>query len=232
MCTETFCLESHFRSELLAEAREGNQEAFASLVRPYVQSLYQRALRFTGNHADAEEIRQEALLRAFSKLGQFDGGTAQGADEFRAWVARITSNAAIDVLRQRRDGRIFSYEDAGGGHECEWITQVATPAADPEVQYAQKEARGMLADAIEVLPADLRVVCLLRDVMQHSTQEVAARLGISSVAVRLRLFRAHGKLRESMRNTRERKRASVNDGRRKSAQRARFCAVAEGCWGD
>jgi RNA polymerase sigma-70 factor (ECF subfamily) len=182
----------------LAAARRGCPDAFAELVRPFAHALYRRALRFTGNPDDAEEIRQEALLRAFSRLNQFHGSHSGDGAEFRAWTGKIASNLSIDLLRQRHASRIFHIEEPRSDQETDWISRVESPCADPEEIYARKETRLRLAEAIQQLPPDLRRVCVLRDVFQYSTREVARRVGISNVAVRLRLFRAHALLRDCL----------------------------------
>ncbi|MGC0771967.1 MAG: sigma-70 family RNA polymerase sigma factor [Candidatus Acidiferrum sp.] len=183
----------------LANARLGDGEAFAEMVQPYSQGLYRRALRMTGNAADAEDARQEALLKAFSRLSQFAGQQDEGKDCLHAWVSRITTNASIDLIRQRREGKHVSLEEPGATPEETLGTRLASRADNPEERYARRELRDLIAGAIACLEPDLRQICLLRDVLQYSTHEVAARLGISTVAVRLRLFRAHRRLREAMR---------------------------------
>ena len=183
---------------LISRARRGDREAFTEMVSPYVPTLLQRARRVTGNVADAEDVRQETLLKAWSRLDQFSGNCEESTDDFRAWLARIAGNTSIDTLRQRRDGRHLSLEEPRGNSEESFATLLATQTADPEEQCARREMGRMLADAILQLPADLRQACLLRDVMHYSTQEVADRLSISVVAVRLRLFRARRRLREKM----------------------------------
>ena len=191
-------LRSHPRTTLISRARRGDREAFTEMVSPYVPTLLQRARRVTGNVADAEDVRQETLLKAWSRLDQFSGTCDDNTDEFRAWLARIAGNTSIDTLRQRRDGKHLSLEEPRGSSEESLATLLATPTADPEEQCARREMGRKLADAILQLPADLRQACLLRDVMHYSTQEVADRLSISVVAVRLRLFRARRRLREKM----------------------------------
>jgi RNA polymerase sigma-70 factor (ECF subfamily) len=190
-------LERGTGSSLLARARRGNAEAFAEMVSPYVPTLYRRARRRTGNPTDAEDVSQEALLKAWSRLEQFSGKD-ENADDFRAWVSRIGANASIDVLRQRRDGKMVSLEERRGPTEETLGSGIAADEDNPEERCARREMGRVLADAIVQLPGDLRQACLLRDVMQYSTQEVAERLGISIVAVRLRLFRAHRRLREKL----------------------------------
>jgi RNA polymerase sigma-70 factor, ECF subfamily len=191
-------LRSHPRPTLISRARRGDREAFSEMVSPFVPTLLQRARRVTGNVADAEDVRQETLLKAWSRLDQFSGNCDDNTDDFRAWLARIAGNTSIDTLRQRRDGKHLSLEEPRGNSEESLASLLEAKSADPEEQCARREMGRMLADAILQLPADLRQACLLRDVMHYSTQEVADRLSISVVAVRLRLFRARRRLREKM----------------------------------
>src|SRR5262249_51841885 len=190
------------KPSLLVKARQGNREAFAELVTPHMPTIYQRARRLTGNASDAEDVSQEALLKAWSRLGQFSGTQDDNSDDFRAWLGRIAGNTSIDVLRQRRDGKILSLDERRNGSDEETLgSGIPARSENPEEQYARRQISRTLAEAIRQLPRDLRQACLLRDVMQYSTQEVADRLGISVVAVRLRLFRAHRRLRENLQNT-------------------------------
>jgi RNA polymerase sigma-70 factor (ECF subfamily) len=183
---------------LLLRARNGDREAFAEMVSPFVPTMTQRARRLTGNTADAEDVSQEALLKAWSRLEQFSGNQDENADDFRAWLARIAGNTSIDVLRQRRDGKLLSLEEPRGSAEDTLGTGIAARDDNPEERCARREMGRMLAEAIRQLPADLRKACLLRDVMHYSSQEVADRLQISVVAVRLRVFRARRRLREKL----------------------------------
>jgi RNA polymerase sigma-70 factor, ECF subfamily len=197
-CT-TLCLETIDPSALLAEARLGNREAFATLVLPYAPRLYRRALRLTGNPADAEDARQDALMKALTRIDQFSGKQREFHNDLNAWVTRIASNASIDLLRQRRDSKHVPLENSDFEAGENFAGHLSAHGATPEESYARREMRSLLARAITQLPSDLRQVCLLRDVLQYSTQEVADRLGISSVAVRLRLFRAHRRLHDELR---------------------------------
>src|ERR1700720_790017 len=186
------------RTSLLAQARKGNPEAFAEMVSPYLPALYRRARGLTGNAADAQDVSQEAVLKAWSRLEQFAGKQDDSIDDFRAWISRIAANTSIDLLRQRRDGKITSLDQRKGESEETLGSGIASEQQDPEERCARREMGRMLAKAIVQLPPDLRQACLLRDVLHYSTQEVASRLGISVVAVRLRLFRAHRRLREKL----------------------------------
>jgi RNA polymerase sigma-70 factor (ECF subfamily) len=197
------------RSALLRSARDGNRAALAELVMPYASGLYRSGLRLTGNVYDAEDVRQETLLKTLSRLDQFAGTQTATRDDLHAWVSRIAANASIDVIRRRREGKIFSIDQAGDSDES-FAARIPSKQANPEQGFLRQESRRQLASAISNLPPDLRQVCLLLDVLQYSTQEVAHRLGISNVAVRLRLFRAHRRLREKL---------SEKSGRTAPAQR-------------
>jgi RNA polymerase sigma-70 factor, ECF subfamily len=200
------------KQRILADARRGDGEAFAEMVLPYGPGLYRRALRLTGNPADAEDARQEALLKAFSRLNQFAGQQDEGKDDLHAWVSRITTNASIDLIRQRREGKYVSLEEPGIAPEDTLGSRLPARSDNPEERYARREQRVLIAGAIARLAPDLRQICLLRDVLQYSTHEVAARLGISTVAVRLRLFRAHRRLREDLRDrVRHKQRRSTSE---------------------
>ena len=168
------------------------------MVSPCLPTLYRRARRVTGNTADAQDVSQEAVLKAWSRLEQFAGKQDESIDDFRAWISRIAANSSIDLLRQRRDGKITSLDQHKSESEETLGSGIASAQHDPEERCAKRELGRRLAQAIAQLPPDLRQACLLRDVLHYSTQEVSDRLGISAVAVRLRLFRAHRRLREKL----------------------------------
>lgn len=203
MCTSTTSTPTLTQSQpdgtqdALTAARLGDRDAFAALITPHVPRLQRLARRFTRSAEDAEDVCQESLLKAFTKLDRFSG-TQVGMTEFRAWLMRITANCAIDFLRRKQPYRFIpldqcsqvpskSHEASGGG----W-------GENPESSFTRQEQFGAVVDAITTLPAELRIVCLLRNISELSTKEVASHLGISSIAVRLRLFRAHGQLRKSL----------------------------------
>ncbi len=146
------------------------------------------------------------------------------------------------MLRKRRDGKLFSLEEPSGAGEETLGSNITAREDNPEERFARREMRKLMADAITQLAPDLRQVCLLRDVLQFSTQEVAERLGISALAVRLRLFRAHRRLREllsiALKPAKQQARAAaaMQDARReverKREQRVPLSAFAEYACGD
>jgi RNA polymerase sigma-70 factor (ECF subfamily) len=198
MCSTSLFLDSPNRAALLQRARSGDRESLAKLILPYASGMYLGALRLTRNPADAEDVRQEALLKAMSRLEQFAGTHEENRDDLHAWVSRITANASIDVIRKRRDGKLFSLQQPNGESEETLGSNIAAREDNPEERFARREMRSLISHAITQLAPELRQVCLLRDVLQYSTQEVAERLSISALAVRLRLFRAHRGLRDKL----------------------------------
>ena len=183
---------------LLREARGGDRDALARLIMPHAPALYRSALRLTRNPADAEDVQQESITKAIFRLEQFAGAQGEAPGNLQAWVSRIGVNASIDVIRKRREGRVRSLEERNAWSEETLGERIEASQDNPEERFARREMRKLFADAIARLAPDLRQACLLRDVLQYTTQEVADRLGISTMAVRLRLFRAHRKLREML----------------------------------
>lgn len=200
MATISLGIEAVTRPALLLQAQRGNRDSLAKLILPYAAGLYRGALRFTRNPADAEDACQDAFLKVIRGLEQFTGAGKRDEkrDDLHAWVSRIGTNTAIDIIRKRRDGRMVSFEEPTGIGEETVGSGIATGRQNPEESFARLEMRRRMANAIKRLSPDLRRVCLLRDVLGYSTQEVADRLGISSLTVRLRLFRARRRLREKL----------------------------------
>jgi RNA polymerase sigma factor (sigma-70 family) len=196
MCTMTTSqqLQPNWTQISLAAARRGDREAFASLVSPHALKLQRLAHRLTRSAEDAEDVCQESLLRAFTKLDQFDG-TKTEIHEFCAWLTRITRNCAIDFLRRKKSNPCVPLEEC---HENATRFEAGKTlwGESPETTYTRTEQLGIIREAIATLSPELRMVCLFRNLGELSGKEVAARLGISTLAVRLRLFRAHGQVRK------------------------------------
>src|SRR5713226_5836316 len=173
MCSTSVFLDAPARSALLAQARKGDRESLARLILPYAPAMYLGALRLTRNPADAEDVRQESFLKAMTRLGQFVGTPGENRDDLHAWVSRIAANASIDVIRKRRDRKVFSLEEPNGTGDETLGSNVTACEDNPEERFARRETRTFMAEAITQLAPDLRQACLLRDVLQYSTLEVA-----------------------------------------------------------
>jgi len=179
--------------ELVARAREGDTEAFGELVRRYERRIYRLARNITQNQEDAEDVLQEAFLKAYSKLDSFEGNS-----KFYTWLVRIAVNEALMKLRKRKSDRTVSLDDGIDTGEEIVVREVAVWGEDPEQKYSQQELRALLDEAIASLRPIFRTVFVLRDVEQLSTEETAAILGLSVPAVKSRLLRARLQLREKL----------------------------------
>jgi RNA polymerase sigma-70 factor, ECF subfamily len=177
---------------LVAEARAGNAESFATLINQYDRHIYRLALNMTGNQEDAEDVLQDSFLKAYSHLGQF-----QGDSRFYTWLVRIAVNEALMKLRKRRGASWVSLDEPAETDDRSLMPREIEDWADnPEQSYAKTELQGILTQAIEKLEPQFRTVFVLRDLEEFSTEETAKMLGLSVPAVKSRLLRARLKLRE------------------------------------
>ncbi|MDX1982490.1 MAG: RNA polymerase sigma factor [Bryobacteraceae bacterium] len=179
---------------LVARAREGDAEAFSELVHRYERKIYRLARHITNSDEDAEDVLQEAFLKAYSHLDGF-----QGQSKFYTWIVRIAVNEALMKLRKRKSDRTVSLDEpSGDGMEEPVLREIAVWEGNPEQKYSQEELRSILDSAIQNLKPTFRTVFLLRDVDELSTEETAEALGLSIPAVKSRLLRARLELRERL----------------------------------
>lgn len=178
---------------LVNQARGGDVQAFEKLVRQYDRQVFRIAQHITQNREDAEDVVQDAFLKAYEKLDQF-----QGNSKFYTWLVRITVNEALMRLRKRRTGRMVSIDEDVETDEGSMPRDLADWSPDPEALYGQSEMAEILRKTIQGLPPGFRVVFVLRDVEGLSTEETAETLGLSVPAVKSRLLRARLQLRERL----------------------------------
>jgi len=180
-------------SALVAEAKAGSYEAFDALVNRYEQKIYRLGLNITGNAEDAEDVLQEAFLKAFQKLPTF-----REDSRFYTWLVRIAVNEGLMKLRKRRSDKSVPMDDTVNDEGEVMPREFADWKPNPEQQLTQAELREILQKAIASLPPILRVVFSLRDVEHLSTEETAEALDLTVPAVKARLFRARLRLREEL----------------------------------
>jgi RNA polymerase sigma-70 factor, ECF subfamily len=181
---------------LVNEAKAGDYSAFEELVNRYEKKIYRLGMNITGNQEDAEDVLQEAFLKAFEHLADF-----REDSRFYTWIVRIAVNQALMKLRKRRTSREVSMEDSEGENGEAIVQDFADWKPNPEQQYAQAEIEGILQQAVGGLPPGFRTVFYLRDVEGLSTEETADMLNLSVGAVKARLFRARLRLRDELSKT-------------------------------
>lgn len=179
--------------ELVSRAQAGDNEAFASLVERYQNKIYRLAKNITQNNEDAEDVLQEAFLKAYSHLDSF-----QRNAKFYTWIVRIAVNEALMKLRKRKSDRTVPLDEPVDTGEETVNREIAVWDDNPEQRYSNEEMQQILNEAVESLKPDFRAVFALRDIEEMSTEETAEALGISVPAVKSRLLRARLALREKL----------------------------------
>jgi len=171
-------------ADLLGKARGGNLFAFEEIVRRYQRRVYAVAFRIVRRHDVADDVTQEAFIRAHQALGSFDLSRP-----FGPWICRIAANLAINHVRSPESRE----EPLPEGHAEE-------PSADPgpESGVLEREGREVLRRAVAGLPGEQRAVFVLRVYEELSYREIAEALDLSMGTVMSRLSRAREKLRQAL----------------------------------
>jgi RNA polymerase sigma-70 factor (ECF subfamily) len=177
--------------ELIAQVQHGQTGLFYELVRPYERRVYAAALAILRNPTDAEDVAQEAMLKALANIRQF-----RAEARFSTWLIQITVNEALMRRRKDRTRMTEGIED----HRDEEGEYAPRDFADwreiPSEALERKEVRQKLAEALASLDRKYREVFVLRDMEQLNIQETAEALGISVASVKTRLLRARLMLRD------------------------------------
>jgi RNA polymerase sigma-70 factor (ECF subfamily) len=174
--------------ELVEQARTGNPDAFRALVDRHSRTLFHTAYRLTGNEQNAEDIVQEALLKAFRKLDKFDRRA-----EFGTWLYRITVNTAMDLMRKEK--RRTAKAPMEGGLEME--TFASTEPAPDRVALSGETGRAVARVLAGLSPLE-RSAFVLRHFEGRTTAEICQTLGIRTGATKQAVFRAVRKLRTAL----------------------------------
>jgi len=180
--------------ELVQQVKQGQVEQFNELVNRHARKVFRLTQHITGNREDAEDALQEAFLKAYSRLPQF-----QGDSQFYTWLVRIAVNESLMKLRKRRVGGFSASLDDPIETEDDFLPrEIAAWDENPEQKYARQELQEILDRAVSSLPPIFRTVLVLRDLEQLSTEEAAEALNLSVPAVKSRLLRARLQLREKL----------------------------------
>ena len=181
----TLLQECHHLSDedVVARVRAGERSLFEIIMRRYNQRIYRAVRAITGNDGEAEDVMQDAYVRAYAHLDQFAGRAS-----FATWLTRI---AVHEALARRRQGKRFvDLDDA--------IPTLAFPGRGPEQRATDRELGAALQEAIDELPPGFRAVFVLREAEGLSTAETADSLGIPPETVKTRLHRARSLLRHRL----------------------------------
>ncbi len=177
---------------LVEAAKRGHSPAFGTLCQRYARQLFRATHRITRNREDSEDAVQDALMRAFVHLRDFDGRSS-----FSTWLTRIAINSALMILRKKRtslEAVTIGADDFGADGPA---YEVMDRAPNPERQYAQSEEQRILKKAIRGLRPSLREVVEAQQLQERSMRETARAMCISVAAAKGRLFHAKVALRRS-----------------------------------
>ena len=177
---------------LVQASRQGDLESFNLLVERYQRQVYNVALRMLRDSSTAEEVTQDTFLSAYRNIHSYRGSI------FRAWLFRITTNAARDALRRRARRPATSLDTYLEGETTP--RDIPDPSSGPEDVALQHERQRVLGDLLMELPPDQRAVLVLSDVQGLSYEEIARSTGEALGTVKSRLSRARMRLRELLRN--------------------------------
>lgn len=172
--------------DLIVKAKAGDRAAFDELVKATYQKVHGLALRLTGSEHDADDVVQDAYVRAFRSLGKFRGDA-----RFSTWLHRITANSASTFMGRRQRHRHDDIDD---------VIDLADHREenDPEFSLQNGAVSQRLRRALDNLPERLRNVVVLRDVHGMSHREIAEELDITEAAAKVRLHRARARLRDGL----------------------------------
>lgn len=167
---------------------KGDANAFEHLVHAYEKTVYNLALRTLGNREDAEDVTQEAFLKAYRSLDSF-----RGDSKFSVWLYRIVSNLCLDLLRsrQRKPTQSLTVEDDDG--EIGEL-EISDEHFSPEKLLDRKLTRESVQRGLSALPDDARQILLLRELQGMSYEEIGQALDLEPGTVKSRIFRARKRL--------------------------------------
>ncbi|MBV9401699.1 MAG: sigma-70 family RNA polymerase sigma factor [Bryobacterales bacterium] len=172
--------------DLIDDALQGRTEAFADLVQPHLSALTRLARLRLRSEAEAEDIVQQAVLRAFRHLPQF-----RREASFKTWLCAITFHEVSQLHRGKSTNMRPLYEARA--------SRIPDPSSDPEAQCQQRQAAERLHQALTRLPEKYRSVIQLRDLRELSIAETARSLSVTAAVVKIRHHRARKLLVRSLR---------------------------------
>ncbi|MEZ5083608.1 MAG: sigma-70 family RNA polymerase sigma factor [Bacteroidales bacterium] len=178
---------------------DGDQKAYAELMKNYRDSLYFMLLKMTNNPHDAEDLTIEAFGKAFKKLHQYTPDYA-----FSTWLFKIASNNCIDFIRKKKKYTFSidaNYDDNETGTEM--AGKIPSPTLDPEEELVKKQKIKLMHEVVEKLKPHYRTLIELRYFKEYSYDEIATELNLPLGTVKAQLFRAREFLYQILKNSKE-----------------------------
>ena len=173
---------------IIRRVQHGDIDAFELLVAAYEKNVFNVALQMVGNREDAQDMAQEAFLKAYNSLDSF-----RGDSKFSSWLYRIVSNVCLDFKRRqsRRPSSSLTVED-DEGETLE--LDIADESQSPEALLERKLTREAVRRGLQKLPDEQRQILLLREIQGMSYEEIGEAMGLEEGTVKSRIFRARKKL--------------------------------------
>jgi RNA polymerase sigma factor (sigma-70 family) len=202
-------------AQLVATAQHGEPAAYAELCMRHREMVFRTVLKIIGNVDDAEDVLQDAWMRAFIHIRSFDGRAS-----FSTWMTRIAINSALSVLRKRRKQKEFSLDDAVDPDNPR-LMQMRELSSNPEERCIETERQRLVRQAIRRLPSKLRDAIEIRESHDGSMHELAMVAGVSVPTLKSRLLRARLRLREPLRRALKEHVLGTSPGGRRDSNPAR-----------
>tara|TARA_B100000900_G_scaffold399128_1_gene401300 strand:+ start:47 stop:631 length:585 start_codon:yes stop_codon:yes gene_type:complete len=170
-------------SELVKKSQLGEKAAFEQLVLRHQELVFSLAYKLTGNREMANDVAQESFIRAWKAIEKFRGDST-----FSTWIYRITVNTAWTLRKKAKKHNTLNIDDT-------YEPIVIDEKKDPELVAINSDLSSVLVNALDKLPLDQRIIVELKNIEGRSHKEIADYLDISVTAAKVRLHRAHQKLR-------------------------------------
>lgn len=180
---------------LVEQSRNGNVDAFEELIKDYKKSAFNIALRVLRNVEDAEDASQEALIKVYKNIQNFNMQST-----FKVWMYRIVVNTCLDFKRKKIINAVSIDEniDLGGNNEIH--REIADDSANPDVLVEKNFNNKLVNDAVNKLDDEYKTIIVLRDIQGFSYSEIAEILSCNLGTVKSRLNRARKSLKEILEN--------------------------------
>ena len=193
---------AHAMDDIIARCLDGDQTAWDAIVRQHWRRVFNIAYKFVGRHDQAEDLTQDVFIKLFRSLGTFDRRA-----NFQTWLVSVSRNLCIDHYRSARKEREAINRDVDPNE----LTPVA-PGPNAHAQLEHSDRVTLLRAALEALPPTLRSAVMLRDIQEHTYQEIATALRLPEGTVKSRINRGRAELARHIRRLRDEQDATRNTG--------------------